>query len=253
MISNARFITLAEPVVIRPVLPLTFLLLALISASGHATDPMPMPPGTENAAPAAPISAVENALFVVDHLKTLPARGGNLTYKFAKTGAYEAGYEDRVSLEVGTVDPKMDNGRTAKMEFLSGDHKTELPPIEGAKGNPVIMGFLERDVREMKRITGGQPYYYRKRLRLAMVEAKEIKPINIHWNGHDVHAQEIIIDPYKDDPARARFARFANKTYAFVLSDQVPGGVYSIKSVMHEGNLTGKTMIEETLTLSESK
>jgi hypothetical protein len=62
-----------------------------------------------------------------------------------------------------------------------------------------------------------------------------------------------VIDPFKDDPAKSRYTRFANKTYSFVLSDQVPGGVVSLKTVMREGSNTGKVMIEENLTLSESK
>ena len=229
--------------------------LPVLAAPGVvlAAEPSAAPAPVVHGETAAPVSAVETALFVKEHLKTLPAKGATLVYQFRKSGAYESGYEDKVTVEVGSPDPAQDNGRPSKVEFLTGDHKTDLPPVEGAKGNPVILGFLERDVRELKRITGGQPNYYRKRLRLAMVDAKEIKPVNLRWQGHDIHGEEILLDPFKDDPARARFSRFANKTYQFILSDQVPGGVYSIKTVMHEGSLTGKVMIEETLTLTETK
>ncbi len=206
--------------------------------------------------PAQPYSLAEKHLFMNDHLKALPAKGGVLSYRFIKTGSFESPFEDTVTEEVGAPDPAGDNGRTVKLEFLSGAHKLELPPIENAKGNPVIMGFLERDVREMSRITGGggtQGSYYKKRLRMAMVDAKESHRTTVKWNGKEISAEEFTLDPFKDDPARSRYARFANKTYTFVVSDQVPGGVYSITTVMHDASPTGKIMIQEALTLTENK
>ena len=113
---------------------------------------------TAPAAPAGaeqPFSPAETRLFVTEHLKNLPARESVLNYKFIKSGAYEAGYEDKVVLQIGAPDAKTEGGRTIKTEFMTGDHKADMPPVEGAHGNPVIMYFLERDVREMKRITGG--------------------------------------------------------------------------------------------------
>ena len=198
-------------------------------------------------------SVAETRLFMTDHLSKLSNRATVLQYRFTKSGSYEPGYEDKVTLEVAASDPKAQGGRSVNLEFLSGEHKTELPALEGAKGNPVILGFLERDLREMKRITGGQPNYYRKRLRLAMVDTHELKPVMAKWGGKEVKAESMTLDPYKDDPARSRFGRFANKLYTFVLSDEVPGGVLSLKTVMRDGSNTGKIMIEETLTLMEPK
>lgn len=206
--------------------------------------------------PAQPYSMAEKHLFMNDHLKGLPAKGVVLSYRFVKSGSFEAPFEDKVTEEVGAPDPAPDNGRTVKLEFLSGAHKVDLPQIDNAKGNPVIMGFLERDVREMNRITGGggtQGAYYKKRLRMAMVDSKDSHRVNVKWNGKEIDAEEFTLDPYKDDPARVRYARFANKTYTFVVSDQVPGGVYSISSVMRDPSVTSKIMIQETLTLTENK
>lgn len=200
-------------------------------------------------------SLAEQHLFMIDHLKALPARSSVLHYRFSKTGSYEPAFEDRVVEQVGAPDPAKDNGREVTMEFLTGSHHLDLPSIEAAHGNPVIMGFLERDVREMRRITNGggdQGSYYKKRLRMAMVATRESHPVTVRWGGHDIQAEEFTLDPYKDDPARARYTRFANKTYTFVLSDQLPGGVYSMKSVMRDPIADTKVMIEESLTLSEN-
>jgi hypothetical protein len=209
--------------------------------------------GSAAKAPEQPMSPAEVRLFMSEQLKNLPARDSVLSYKFAKTGTYEAGFEDKVVLQVSAPDTKSEGTRKVTTEFMTGEHKKEMPPVDNAHGNPVIMYFLERDVLEMKRITGGSPNYYRKLIRLALVDTKEIKPVTVKWNGKDIKAEEIIIDPFKDDPAKARYTRFANKTYSFIVSDQVPGNVVSLKTVMREGSNTGKVMIEENLILSENK
>jgi hypothetical protein len=209
--------------------------------------------GSSSKAPEQPMSPAETRLFMSEQLKNLPNRDAVLNYKFSKSGSYESGFEDKVTLQVSAPDTKADGARKVSTEFMTGEHKKEMPPVDNAHGNPVIMYFLERDVLEMKRITGGSPNYYRKLIRLALVDAKEIKPVTVKWNGKDIKAEEIVIDPFKDDPAKARYTRFANKTYSFIVSDQVPGNVLSLKTVMREGSNTGKVMIEENLILSENK
>lgn len=227
---------------------MTFNSPAFAADAPAANNSVPNAKATEQ-----PMSPAEVRLFMSDQLKNLPGRDSVLNYKFVKSGAYESGYEDKVALQVSAPDTKADGARKVSTEFMSGEHKADMPPVENARGNPVIMYFLERDVREMKRITGGSPNYYRKLIRLALVDTKDIKPVTVKWGGKEIKAEEIVLDPFKDDPAKARYTRFANKTYTFVLSDQVPGNVVSLKTVMREGSSTGKVMIEENLILSENK
>jgi hypothetical protein len=228
-------------------------LMGSIMPSQAADAPATNPANAAPKAPEQPLSPAEIRLFMSEQLKNLPARDSVLNYKFAKTGSYEAGYEDKVVLQVSAPDAKSEGARKVTTEFMTGEHKKEMPPVDNAHGNPVIMYFLERDVQEMKRITGGSPNYYRKLIRLALVDTKEIKPVTVKWGGKDIKAEEILIDPFKDDPAKSRYTRFANKTYSFIVSDQVPGTVLSLKTVMREGSNTGKVMIEENLTLTENK
>ena len=103
-----------------------------------------------------------------------------------------------------------------------------LPEVEEAEGNPVILYFLERDIREMQRLTKGQPNYFRKRIRMAIYQGAPIREVSLPYRGKTVAAREISIAPYLDDPTRARFEKLANKQYVFMLSDAVPGGVYAI-------------------------
>lgn len=179
------------------------------------------------AAPASEFSAAEQALFLSDHLSSLKP-STTLHYRFRKGGSLEAGFDDSAAIAL-TAQP---DGKccAAAAEFLSGNRRLALPGIEAAQGNPAILFFLERDIREMQRLTKGQPNYFRKRIRIAVAEAATIRDVTLPFQGRNVAAREISITPYTDDPLRARFEQLVNKRYVFTLSDAVPGGVLSIRT-----------------------
>ena len=202
------------------------------------------------------VSDVEKRLFMTDHLKTV-AVPTTLSYQFTKSGTIEKPFEDKVNMSVKAANSGP--GKNCHVDFLSGENQFKGLPdlIENATGNPIILAFLERDLREMKRITKGQPNYYRKRIRMAMAQGKQIKSVTIKFGGKDIAAKEIALVPYEDDPARSRYEKFSNKSYTITVSDDIPGGVYQIRSVMNEraakDAATAKPMIEETLIFIGSK
>lgn len=71
--------------------------------------------------------------------------------------------------------------------------------------------------------------------------------------GKDAHGLQIRIEPYRNDPKRGRFEKYANKYYEFTLSEDVPGTVYEIRAVV-PGNTQTKgengvaSLIEDVLT-----
>jgi len=173
----------------------------------------------------APVSQAETLLFETDHLAHLqtPAL---LVYDFRKVSNVEQGFSDKVSVDVAS-----NQGKTnATLHFLSGAHRHDVPAVESAHGNPVLLGFLERDIAEMKRLTGGSTAYFRKRIRMALAEAAEVSKQTITYQGKPLPAQAIRIQPYLDDPMHARFEPYVHKTYVFIVSDQVPGGVYQLRN-----------------------
>jgi hypothetical protein len=190
-------------------------------------------------------SAAEKALFMSDQLSTLhpPA---TLRYAFSKGGSLEENFEDKVAIQLSA---KADGACcAAKAEFLAGPRKLTLPDLESAQGNPAILYFLERDIREMQRLTKGQANYFRKRIRMAVYQAATISQLSVPWGGKDVAARQIAIAPYVDDPLRARFEKFANKQYVFTLSDEVPGGVYAIRTRIDAGpDAKAPLLVEEML------
>ena len=184
-------------------------------------------------------SQAERLLLMTDQLGTLKAPS-QLVYDFKHTGTHEAGFDDRVTLRLkakpGSKATSTGSGQAccaADAQFLSGDRKVELPTIEEAAGNPVTLYFLEHDIREMKRLTKGSSNYFRKRIRMALYEAARVDEVNFTWQGKPVAGRQIVLEPYRDDPNRARFETMVRKQYVFTLSDAVPGAVAAIRTVIH--------------------
>ena len=197
-------------------------------------------PGTSHAADE--ISPAEKALFINNQLGAVnpPAR---LRYSYRKQGSLEAGFDDSVTIALRRTADGACCATSA--EFLHGERALKLPDIEAAQGNPAILYFLERDIREMQRLTKGQPNYFRKRIRLAVFNGATLRPVQVAWAGKTVDAQEIQISPYLDDPLRERFAQLAGKQYTFPLADAVPGGLHSIRTRVAGANGAAPLLTEE--------
>jgi hypothetical protein len=172
-------------------------------------------------------SPAERVLFMTNHLAgTKPPT--TLRYSFSKAGSMEEGFEDKVAVKLKAA--KGGKCCLAAAEFLSGERRLSLPEVDQAQGNPAVLYFLERDIREMNRLTKGQQNYFRKRIRMAVYQGAQVQDVTVSYRGKSVTAREIRITPYVDDPLRVRFEKLANKTYVFTLSDAVPGGLYAIRT-----------------------
>ena len=225
----------------RPVWLAAALLLSLALGSARGDDERPF-------------SVAEKTLFMDDHFHQFGKKPVTLRYTFRKTGSLEAPYTDEAWVDVKPATGEAP-GHAVSTRFLTKDHQLDLPDISSAEGNPVIMYFLERDVREMQRVTKGQANYYRKRIRLALADSADVKPFKFKFAGKELNGTEITVYPYLDDPAKSRFARYADKTYRFILSDQVPGTVYEMHTLMRDSSPggDGKPLIDETLTFADAK
>ena len=172
-------------------------------------------------------SPAERLLFVKHQLGNVKAPA-TLRYRFSKRGTLEPGYEDRVALLLKTgADGSCCATHT---DFLSGTHALQLPDLPAAEANPVILHFLEREVREMQRLTKGSQTHFRKRIRMAVFNGATVQALALRYRGQQVQGQEIRITPFADDPNRPRYEQLALKEYRFLLSDAVPGGLYGIRT-----------------------
>lgn len=210
-------------------------------AADAAAGPMGGLPAAS--APVQDFSAAERLLLMSPQFQQIRPPTA-LSYRFRRSGSLEQGFDDRVTIRLR----RDGEGACCQAggDFLSGARRLDLPEIGHAQGNPVTLYFLEHDIREMKRLTQGSTYYFRKRIRMALYEAATVREASVRYRGRQVPAREIRIQPYRDDPNRARFERFVGKEYVFVLSDAVPGAVVSIRSRV-PAEAGGAALIEEEL------
>lgn len=222
--------------------------MAMSAASLRAADADPAsgPMAPPSTAPPTDYSAAERLLFMTDQLANVKPPT-TLHYNYHKSGALEAGFDDTVAIALAA----QADGTccTSHGDFFTGTRAVKVPDVEGAHGNPVILYFLERDIADMQRLTKGQPNYFRKRIRMAVYNGATVKDVSLKFAGKSVAGKEVSVEPYLDDPARSRYDRFARKRYAFVLSDAVPGGVYSIRTVMSAEASDAPPMIVEELVI----
>jgi hypothetical protein len=191
-------------------------------------------------------SVAEQAIFMDDHLGKLKPPL-TLHYVFHKGGTLEEPFDDKVNLLL-TADPE---GKccAVRAEFFSGARTVQEPEVESARGNPAILYFLERDIREMQRLTKGQPSYFRKRIRMAVYQGATVRDVSLPYRGQPVAVREITVSPYLDDPNRPRFEKLANKTYVFLLSDAVPGGLYGIRTRVDGDSANAAPLVVEEMLL----
>lgn len=212
--------------------PLLWLLLCLTGTVGAQNSPPP--------------SAAERLVFDERQLRNVKPPL-TLRYRYVRSGDAPAEDDARIELRA-----KHGGGCCiAEGHFLSGERALALPTLEEASANPVILYFLEYDVREMQRLTRGQHAHFRRRIRLALADEAEVKDVSVQHAGRALPAREVRVRPYLADPSRNRFERYAGKEYVFVLADGVPGGVYQMRTRVPGAAEGAAPLVEESLTLVE--
>jgi hypothetical protein len=193
---------------------------------------------------ARPLSAAQTALFESDHLASI-VRPERLEYRFShEVGESSGDYLDRIDLDVR---PRDDGLKDVWVDFLAGANHRPFPPLIGFRGNPLVMYFLERDVEEMRRATGGAAAYFRNRIRSAFVDQATLRPIELRRDDRTETASEITLAPFRDDARLAPFPGLRDKAYRFVLAETVPGAVYEIVAEV-PGEPGQKPRLRETMT-----
>jgi hypothetical protein len=194
-----------------------------------------------------PLSAAQVALFESNHLE-LVREPIILHYHFDRTDR-AAGFTDAVAIG---VTPQPDGSKDVRVEFLTGDRRRPFPPAIGFNGNPVLMFFLEHDVAAMQKTTGGGTQYFRNRIRQALVDRAQVARVSISVDGREAPATEIVLAPFRGDPMIAKFGRLEEKSYRFVLSDDVPGAIYQIATTIPSEDAL-RAVTQETMTFAGTR
>ncbi len=195
----------------------------------------------------------ENILWFADHFSTVE-KPVSIYYEFEKTGSYEEGFTDTVYLKI--LELNEDGTKNAKLDFFTADRKQVVTRdnVTNIRGNPVIGIFMQGDVYEMNRITDGHWRHFQKQIKISLREDAKVEPIKFTFNGKEYNGDKIHFMPYLDDPHRRDYERFSEKYYEFIMAEELPGGIYQIKTVIPDtGKENAEPLVLETLKLVDVK
>ncbi|MES9991345.1 MAG: hypothetical protein ABW098_05290 [Candidatus Thiodiazotropha sp.] len=193
------------------------------------------------------LNQAQKLIFFLDHLKGVP-KGSLLVYDFKNSTQGEKGFRDKVEIKV--TDVVAEGKRDLEFNFLSGENHIDFTPAKAYTGNPVIIHFLERDISLMTKDTDGSIGYFRNRIRNSFRDPAHVRDIKFQYNGKQLEGTEIVVIPFVGDRNAENFKLYVNKRYEFVFSDQVPGGIYRIRTQVPSEK--GDTiLIDENMTFSK--
>lgn len=191
-----------------------------------------------------PMSPANTMLFMSDHLATV-GQPSTFHYDFQKSGTLEQGFTDTIAMTVTAVAP--DGSKDVQLRYFTGERARDFPPVSQARGNPILLLFLQRDVGEMQRLTEGNWRYFQRVIKLAFANGADVKPVEFDFNGQNVKGTEIRITPYLND-SHAGLEKYNAKYYVFTLSEAVPGWIYQMRSVIPEkGAGSNRVLVEEVI------
>ena len=198
------------------------------------------------AEPPADLNEAQRLVFMNDHLVDV-ASGNVITYDFRRRGKSVEAFSDTVKVNVTAV--RDDGRRDLEFDFLTGQNHIDFHPAKAYRGNPVIIHFLERDILEMSKRTGGDIGYFRNRIRKSFANP-EIGSAKVDVQGRQLDAVEVAVTPFSGDPNVDKFPLYARKRYDFLFAEAIPGGLYQIHTVVPDDS-GADAMIDETMTFRD--
>ncbi|MDC9724809.1 MAG: hypothetical protein PSN44_02675 [Gammaproteobacteria bacterium] len=182
-------------------------------------------------------SNINNEIFDNAHLKNIKEEG-TLSYVYKKEHFVDGSREDTIDLVLTNV--RNTGRKDTHIDFFTGKYNRPYQDRENQKANSVVVFFLEYDVRELaKTINSSRPerwHYLQKKVKWQLARGATKNEIEVEYNGTKVPASQYMIRPYINDPKKADFPLYANKYYIFTLSDEIPGAIYQVRTIVPDGD-----------------
>lgn len=201
-------------------------------------------------------SDAETKMWLSNHLENIN-KPTSLYYEFVKSGSYEDGFSDSVYLKI--LELNEDGTKNAALDFFTAERKQPVNAgnVTNIIGNPILGVFMHGDTSDMARLTGGKKNrsrYFIKAIKVALREIAVVEPITFNFKNKEYKGEKVYFAPYLNDPHRRDFEKFAEKYYELIFSDDIPGNIYQIKTVVPDRTGEDKEpLIQETLTLMDIK
>lgn len=204
-------------------------------------------PGAPGAQDASDVqySEAQIALFQTPHLDNIE-QPVTVEYDYRREAGPDESFVDTVAMTVTAI--SSDGGKDVTFEYLTGSNRRPFGDVTDFRGNPLIMVFLEDDLQRMMKKLGGGGVYMRNRIRNAFLDRGKTQPITFDLNGRTVEGTRITVAPFVGDKNRERLGEYEHKVYEFVISPEVPGGIFQMRGMVLSPGSAGKPLAQDTLT-----
>lgn len=132
----------------------------------------------------------------------------------------------------------------ARVRFNQAEREVVMPPSPTTAAHPALLVFLETTVDSLSELTGGSPFYIKNRFIEAFAEPNSVETIELDFAGEIVAAERLLFRPFLGDPNADGLGPLAGLELAFVLSEAVPGELYSASAT--GGNYKHVLILEST-------
>ncbi len=195
--------------------------------------------------------SVSDLLFEQQHFDGLN-EGSKLTYRFQRTVSESKmlgkPFSDDISVSVTKVED--DEKRAVDLQIFSGDRARPLQELPHRKGNPVLVVFLERIIKNYGAMVGGKHQYLKNRIRVDMRENAKVVPEKIKYNGKTIDGYRVTMTPFIKDPNRHKMYGYEGSRFDVLVSDSVPGRIFEMTAVF-ESPMDGAPRLEERIKLAD--
>jgi hypothetical protein len=174
-----------------------------------------------------PLSPAQVALFQTPLLANV-TQPEALEFRFERTGG--APLTDTASERIVEIHP--DGKKLVTFDFLTSEHHELFPGVDDVAGNPLLMVFLEHDVREMARMLDMPAEFFRELIRDSFSDRAKIETIQYDFGGKTVPARRVTVQPFTDEPRLQRLLSVKQKQYSFIICEQTPGKLAEISASM---------------------
>jgi hypothetical protein len=195
-------------------------------------------------------SEINNELFDKAHLKNV-TQPGVLHYEYKKESFIDGAREDTIDMTVTNI--RNTGRKDTSFEFFTGTYNRPYQDRNNQQGNGVFVLYLEFDIHELDRLTGGEWAYFQRKIRWALARGASKKEVDIEFQGKQVKGIQYIIQPFANDPKKERYSLYANKYYIFTMSEDIPGEIYQIRTIVPDGKKWqegDEVLTEEVLTFT---
>ncbi len=174
-------------------------------------------------------SQAQELLFSTPHLDNIKNEAA-LYYDFNQHGANTISFNDEIILTITGISER--GGKNVEVSFLSGENNRPYSDIKDFNSNPLLMFFLQWDVEKMDSGSVVTHHYFRHLLRQAFLTNADSEEIKIDFQGRSETAYKVFFQPLVEQQDDDNYKDYPQKYYEFVISDAVPGGVYSISTLI---------------------